>query len=160
MNCGTCGGEMTGFTTMFCPACEKPKAVTIKTGPVTSHSFGPSAGITLSAATTNAPLCSQREALSWCVQVEARIEPLGWHVGLTGGCLYKKGPRKDIDFIIYPHVIHSSITYTDADILNVVTQIGSLLGYYGSDIKKSAHYKDGKLLFKLGDDVDVFVFGV
>ena len=124
----------------------------------TTHSSQQRPGAGTMAATT-APLCSQREALRWCEKIEAAIEPMGWHVGLTGGCLYKKGPRKDIDFIIYPHIIHGSMNYTDQDILDVVKTIGCLLGYYGSDIKKSAHYKDGKLLFKLGDDVDVFVFG-
>lgn len=35
------------------------------------------------------------------------LEPLadkhGLHIGLTGGCLYKEGPRKDADFIVYGH---------------------------------------------------------
>jgi hypothetical protein len=35
------------------------------------------------------------------------IEPIALvynaHVGLTGGCLYKDGLRKDMDIVFYPH---------------------------------------------------------
>lgn len=29
--------------------------------------------------------------------------PDNLHIGLTGGVLYKDGPRKDIDFVVYSH---------------------------------------------------------
>ena len=35
--------------------------------------------------------------------VEVIVAPLGGHVALTGGCLYKDGPRKDLDLVIYRH---------------------------------------------------------
>lgn len=43
--------------------------------------------------------------LDEAVELARRIEivaPLaGAHIGLTGGCLYKSGPRKDLDFLVY-----------------------------------------------------------
>ncbi len=33
--------------------------------------------------------------------VEAIAPPFGFHVGLTGGLLYKDGPRKDADLLFY-----------------------------------------------------------
>lgn len=41
------------------------------------------------------------------VRIARLLEPLiaanGAHIGLTGGCLYKEGSRKDIDFVIHKH---------------------------------------------------------
>jgi hypothetical protein len=34
---------------------------------------------------------------------ESALAPLGYHVGLTGGCLFRGGSEKDIDLIVYPH---------------------------------------------------------
>lgn len=42
-------------------------------------------------------------AVEFCRLVEEKAPEFGYHVGLTGGCLYKNGPRKDIDIIFYPH---------------------------------------------------------
>lgn len=36
-----------------------------------------------------------------CRQLEAIAPSVGAHVGLTGGLLYKDGPRKDLDIIVY-----------------------------------------------------------
>jgi hypothetical protein len=43
----------------------------------------------------------QQEAIELCRQVEPILASLGCHVALTGGLLYKDGPRKDCDLIIY-----------------------------------------------------------
>lgn len=47
-------------------------------------------------------------AIELCTQFEKILRPMGWHVGLTGSCLYgqidKESTGKDIDIIIYPHV--------------------------------------------------------
>lgn len=43
------------------------------------------------------------KAITLCRELEAIVRPFGWHVGLTGGCLYKDGDRKDVDVIVYPH---------------------------------------------------------
>lgn len=44
---------------------------------------------------------TQEQAISLCVQIEAIAPKFGCHVALTGGCLYKDGPRKDLDLIFY-----------------------------------------------------------
>lgn len=45
--------------------------------------------------------------LQAAVELAAEIEPIAasvdCHIGLTGGVLYKNGPRKDIDFVVYKH---------------------------------------------------------
>lgn len=40
-------------------------------------------------------------ALSLCKRIEAVCVPFGVHVALTGGLLYKDGPRKDCDIMLY-----------------------------------------------------------
>lgn len=54
---------------------------------------------------------SPSAAYAFCREVEAAVSPLGYHVALTGGCLYRTGWRKDCDTVIYrergrdtPHV--------------------------------------------------------
>jgi len=42
------------------------------------------------------------DAVKLCIELEAIAAPHLLHIGLTGGCLYKKGGRKDIDVIVYP----------------------------------------------------------
>lgn len=46
---------------------------------------------------------SQAEALAACMELEPLIRPLGMHIGMTGGCLYSEGERKDMDIILYRH---------------------------------------------------------
>ena len=41
------------------------------------------------------------EAIRLCQIIEAEAPNFGGHVALTGGCLYKDGPRKDADILIY-----------------------------------------------------------
>src|SRR6187402_1215621 len=43
-------------------------------------------------------------AIELCKTYEPILRDNGWHVGLTGSCLYGMGTGKDVDFIIYPHV--------------------------------------------------------
>lgn len=40
-------------------------------------------------------------ALIYCRQLEQHAPTFGLHIGLTGGCLYKDGDRKDLDIILY-----------------------------------------------------------
>jgi len=40
-------------------------------------------------------------AVELCVALEAIAPNFGAHVALTGGTLYKIGPRKDVDILIY-----------------------------------------------------------
>lgn len=44
---------------------------------------------------------TQQEAIALCVKLEAIAPNHGAHIVLSGGCLYKEGPRKDADIIIY-----------------------------------------------------------
>lgn len=41
------------------------------------------------------------EAIGLCAEIEARCSEFGCHVALTGGVLYKEGPRKDLDLLFY-----------------------------------------------------------
>jgi hypothetical protein len=50
-------------------------------------------------------------ALNWtldkarelCIRLEAVVVDCGAHIALTGGVLYKDGPRKDCDIVVYRH---------------------------------------------------------
>lgn len=44
---------------------------------------------------------TQKQAVALCREVEAVCPPFGCHVALTGGTLYKEGPRKDLDLLFY-----------------------------------------------------------
>lgn len=44
---------------------------------------------------------TQAEAIALCRQIEAICPDYGCHVALTGGLLYKAGPRKDADILFY-----------------------------------------------------------
>ena len=44
---------------------------------------------------------SQREAIDMVKKIEAICPQYGCHVALTGGLLYKDGPRKDCDILFY-----------------------------------------------------------
>lgn len=41
------------------------------------------------------------DAIFLCKKVEGVCPKFGCHVALTGGCLYKDGPRKDCDLLFY-----------------------------------------------------------
>ena len=43
------------------------------------------------------PLWTQAEAIDLCREIEKGCPQFGCHVALTGGLLYKDGPRKDCD---------------------------------------------------------------
>lgn len=44
---------------------------------------------------------TQQEAIAMCCQLEIIAEQCGGHVALTGGTLYKRGARKDLDVLVY-----------------------------------------------------------
>lgn len=46
-------------------------------------------------------LWTQQEAIELCKKIEDVCPPYGCHVALTGGLLYKPGPRKDADIMFY-----------------------------------------------------------
>lgn len=47
------------------------------------------------------PFWTQDMALIFAASVESIAPKFGAHVALTGGCLYKNGPRKDVDIMFY-----------------------------------------------------------
>ena len=44
---------------------------------------------------------TQETAIALCRKVEAICPQFGCHVALTGGTLYRDGPRKDVDILFY-----------------------------------------------------------
>lgn len=44
---------------------------------------------------------SHDDAVEMCRAIEAACPAFGCHVALTGGALYKSGPRKDCDVLFY-----------------------------------------------------------
>lgn len=44
---------------------------------------------------------NQQAAIALCRRIEAICPEYGFHVALTGGCLYKEGDRKDMDILFY-----------------------------------------------------------
>lgn len=44
---------------------------------------------------------SQEAAVGLCRMIEDIAPQYGAHAALTGGCLYKEGPRKDLDILFY-----------------------------------------------------------
>ncbi len=44
---------------------------------------------------------TQEQAIELCVILENIVPAFGCHVALTGGLLYRQGPRKDCDIILY-----------------------------------------------------------
>ena len=46
-------------------------------------------------------LWTQSDAVTLCRKVELICPQFGYHVALTGGCLYKEGERKDADLLFH-----------------------------------------------------------
>lgn len=44
---------------------------------------------------------TQQDAIAWCRRAEQIAPAIGFHVALTGVCLYKEGTRKDLDVVFY-----------------------------------------------------------
>lgn len=49
------------------------------------------------------------QAIDICRELESKLDPIGYHCGLTGSTLYKGESEKDIDIIIYPHQVSKQI---------------------------------------------------
>lgn len=56
---------------------------------------------------------TQAEAIALCAVVESFAPSCGCHVALTGGTLYKHGPRKDVDLLFYRIRQVEKIDYTE-----------------------------------------------
>lgn len=96
----------------------------------------------------------QAEALTLARAVEQVSPEFGYHVALTGGLLYKDGPRKDADLVFY------SIRQRDGDrkgLLAAMTALGVTVdGTFGWMNKSRWLGKTVDLFFpetaKTGDD--------
>ncbi len=65
------------------------------------------------------------EARSICKEIEAFCPFYGFHVLLTGGCLYKEGPRKDLDIGFYRINLLNKMAPVDGPgLINQLRQIG------------------------------------
>lgn len=86
------------------------------------------------------------DAVALCVLLEAVAPHYGAHVALTGGTLYKDGPRKDADILIYRI---RQIEYVDVDgLMQAFAAIGVEPGQdYGWCYKAIFHGKPVDFFF-------------
>lgn len=70
---------------------------------------------------------SAQTACQLCFGFEKLLAHHGWHVGLTGSCLYGAKGGSDLDLIVYPHIkddgAHSVLTPNEVLALIGVTDI-------------------------------------
>lgn len=99
-------------------------------------------------------LVSLEEAVAIARDLEPVAAANGFHVGLTGGCLYRDGERKDVDLIFYPHDRVSPAPAHE--------MIAALMGPGGADLtlykRTSEGYSDRDVLIcnRRGVRIDVF----
>lgn len=137
MKCDVCGNKMIEMIfSSFCKHCEKLKTDTIFPTKTPPTGLVPTGDWNITT------------AISMCNALEAFVKPRGWHIGLTGGCLYKTGLRKDLDIIVYPHVFNLSNKHKKTDCDKLVFDIGTFLGYAVSPAG-IYHYKDDKIVYKI-----------
>jgi hypothetical protein len=83
---------------------------------------------------------TQAEALALCRGIEAISPGYGCHVALTGGLLYKDGPRKDADILLYR--IRQSPAIDEEGLFAALAQIGvNKTGGFGWCHKAEYHGK-------------------
>ena len=166
MKCDVCGSEMTQMImSSFCGHCEAkslpqaaiqppigtlPGAFSMGVAP-TSLPPPTTANTTFNGAKT----WDFNSAVLACRKIEVVVETFGFHVALSGGTLYKLGIRKDVDIWIYPHTVDRSrmLNRTETDYMaNMVANIFSTTSTRAS----SKCYNDGKIVYKLGNNIDLF----
>jgi len=81
---------------------------------------------------------TQEEAVGFCRMAEALAQDCGCHVALTGGALYKEGPRKDCDLIFYRI---RQVDQVDVEkLLRMLTVVGVKVGkVYGNWLIKATY---------------------
>lgn len=92
---------------------------------------------------------TQEEALEACFDLEPIIANLGMHIGLTGGCLYKQAPRKDMDIILYRH--HGAELCSFDAFLTALSDHGVVM--------RSIHHNVVKMLTRDGQSIDFLLRG-
>ena len=94
-------------------------------------------------------------AIGVCIDIENLLEPLGFHVALTGGTLYKLGPRKDVDVMIYSHKVDKSNLLNHTEVDYIAGRVASL--YHTTYSRaETGRYNDDKVIYTLGNNIDLF----
>ena len=92
-------------------------------------------------------------AVEVCRVIESALAPIGYHCGLTGGCLYRGLSGKDVDVIVYPHQV--SKTRSKDALKDALKSVG-ILPMFDNGHGVSCRDKDIEL-FKLEDvRIDLF----
>lgn len=80
-------------------------------------------------------------AIELCSQFYKAFESKGFYPALTGGCLYKKGNRKDIDIVIYGNR-QSDKALNWVEMQEELSEMGvKMVGYYGFVSKAKYTYR-------------------
>jgi len=93
-----------------------------------------------------------------CALFESVAHKYGWHVALTGGSLYKKGERKDLDIVFYQDSFSVNMLWFDLAV-ELVKELDLTLTYgYDPDDKDLANGSQFFAHGVLGGDVHVDLF--
>lgn len=83
-----------------------------------------------------------QEALAICRFIEPIVRPHNAHIGLTGGCLYSSGLRKDLDVVIYPH--GGSGGMDEPGVIKGLAEAGFVMGQRYTRVQKAMWF--GKVI--------------
>ena len=99
-----------------------------------------------------------QKAQELCRLVEPLLEAQGFHVGLTGGVLYKEGERKDVDLIVDPIVDKQSHKFRTSfeNCLDVFRNLGFILDAHPADVDNYSGSPVGIFSHSEYGKVDVF----
>ena len=94
-------------------------------------------------------------AIEICRELEPIFAGFGHHVGLTGGCLYKDGERKDADLIVYPH---QAKDVSSVDTLLDVIEARTALRFVrvGTGVTSGYDLKAVRVMDYNGERIDLF----
>ena len=89
---------------------------------------------------------STEDAIKVCMFIEEIAPQYGAHVALTGGTLYKEGPRKDLDILFYR--IRQVTKIDEGGLLNALSRCGfEITDRFGWLVKAKLYEKDVDLFF-------------
>ena len=89
---------------------------------------------------------THEDAVNVCTFVEQIAPQYGAHVALTGGSLYKAGPRKDLDILFYR--IRQVDKIDEGGLLNALQTVGfTITARYGWVVKATLFEKDVDIFF-------------
>lgn len=76
-----------------------------------------------------------QDAAELCALLEAVATPLGFHVGVGGGCVNKTGERKDIDILVYRRRddIKAGTIFDHKKLHEAFKSVG--IGFYSNDAR-------------------------